>query len=587
MNKEHKTTIWFGTGIVIGVILTLLILTIGIPLLKKSSEDSNPPEDFSLKNETQMPDNQSPDNKILSSLSGDLTPIPSPASSITIIPTEVLDSADNTDLTNNLDSIDSSGSTDYFLSNPASSSESMSSSDLIKNDSLKNDITSLKLDNKAAQNIFKKRIFPTPAIKKQPTSAPKATAVPTLKATVTPTPKITAAPTKTPKKEKPSVSAPAWDKTSVYLGGTKVTYQGKLYEAKWWTQGELPPSSDVWKYLSDLEESSAETSAVPNENQTDTSEEDFVVSKPAVKSDEFKVVAYYPSWKVNGLDKVRFDIVTHAIYAFAIPNADGTLRPLENPDTAKALIKKAHKNGAKVLIAVGGWSYNDVPLEPTFKEATSTTEKIYKLGDAILNLCEEYGFDGVDMDWEHPRVDDTSKSQYEKLMLYLGGKLHKKGKILTSAVLSGATPDGGVYYDAAAHSDKVLETVDWIHVMAYDGGDGERHSSYKFAKDCGKYWHTTRKMPSSKVVLGVPFYARPSWMSYEDILSINSDAGSADHSDVYGMDAYYNGINTIQKKTKYALEQLGGVMIWEITQDTTDKNKSLLCAIGKVIEQNK
>lgn len=79
---------------------------------------------------------------------------------------------------------------------------------------------------------------------------------------------------------------------------------------------------------------------------------------------DFKVVAYYPSWKPDKLQYLDFAVVTHVCYAFAIPTADGGLRDLENPLTVKALIESAHKNGAKVLLSVGGWSYNDVPLEP-------------------------------------------------------------------------------------------------------------------------------------------------------------------------------------------------------------------------------
>lgn len=109
------------------------------------------------------------------------------------------------------------------------------------------------------------------------------------------------------------------------------------------------------------------------------------------------------------------------------------------------------------------------------------------------------------MDWEHPRVDGTSAKQYEALMLVLSEELHAKGKLLTAAVLSGATADGNIYYDAAAHTNAVLNAVDFINIMAYDGGDGERHSQYQFAVDCGTYWKETRGLPAHKVVLGVPF----------------------------------------------------------------------------------
>lgn len=43
-----------------------------------------------------------------------------------------------------------------------------------------------------------------------------------------------------------------WDSTKVYVSGDRITYQGVDYEAKWWTQGDKPGSSDVWKLLSDV-----------------------------------------------------------------------------------------------------------------------------------------------------------------------------------------------------------------------------------------------------------------------------------------------------------------------------------------------
>lgn len=51
--------------------------------------------------------------------------------------------------------------------------------------------------------------------------------------------------------------------------------------------------------------------------------------------------------------------------------------------------------------------------------ATNTPEKIKKFGNAIIAMAKQYGFDGVDIDWEHPRNDGPSKQQYEDLMVYL------------------------------------------------------------------------------------------------------------------------------------------------------------------------
>lgn len=378
----------------------------------------------------------------------------------------------------------------------------------------------------------------------------------------------------------PTLSKPpayTWDSTAVYVGGDTVSHGGRRYRAKWWTQGETPGSSDVWEDLGIVDGEPAQPKEVDNVPVDASVPQDTELT-------DFKVVGYYPSWRPDKLQAVDFGVVTHVCYAFAIPTAEGGLRDLENPETAKTLIQSAHQNGAKVLLSVGGWSYNDTPLEGVFLEATSTGAGVERLAQNILSMCEAYGFDGVDMDWENPRVDGTSAEQYEDLMLALAGPLHAEGKLLTSAVLSGATADGNIYYDAAAHTNAVLNAVDFINVMAYDGGDGERHSTYQFAVDCGTYWKNTRGMPAHKVVLGVPFYARPSWADYGVILAMAPGAGSSDHTAYNGIEVYYNGVDTITEKTQYAKENLGGIMIWELTQDTSDPDRSLLQAIGRALE---
>lgn len=301
------------------------------------------------------------------------------------------------------------------------------------------------------------------------------------------------------------------------------------------------------------------------------------------KDEGFKVVGYFPAWEAEKRNRIRYNVVTHIIYSFAIPNDDGTLNPLENSENASALITEAHKNGVKVLLAVGGWSYNGNPLEPIFKSATDTPEKIVVLTSSIMELVNEYGFDGVDIDWEHPRYNDISQTQYISLLKSLRCELDKNNLLLTSAVLSGVTADGNIMPDAAAHSDEVIETVNWLNIMAYDGGDGDRHSSYEFAVNCGNYWGNTRNIAKDKYVLGVPFYGRPSWSSYDALVYVNPDADKSDTTTINGIEAHYNGVETIIKKTEWALKNAGGIMIWELSQDCIDENKSLLNAIGRTV----
>ncbi|WP_150253439.1 glycoside hydrolase family 19 protein [Nocardiopsis deserti] len=40
--------------------------------------------------------------------------------------------------------------------------------------------------------------------------------------------------------------APAWNSSAVYTGGGQVSYDGRNYTARWWTQNERPGTSEVW-----------------------------------------------------------------------------------------------------------------------------------------------------------------------------------------------------------------------------------------------------------------------------------------------------------------------------------------------------
>ncbi len=297
-----------------------------------------------------------------------------------------------------------------------------------------------------------------------------------------------------------------------------------------------------------------------------------------------KVVAYYPDWEDYQEEKLQYNYLTHIIYAFAIPEKTGNIKELNHPKRARKLIEKAHENGVQVLLAVGGWEYEDVVLEETFMQAAATEEKRIHLVEEIISICKKYGFDGIDIDWEYPKTDEKGENPYEALMLLLAEKLHEEGKLLTSAVVCGMEGDGrDVRKEAAFYPDTVLAAVDWINVMAYDGGEGEFHSGYEFAIRCGDYWKKDRSMPKDKVVLGVPFYGRPGWFLYKDIVAEIPEAWQKDHCTYHGEEVWYNGSNTIKAKAEYAKKELGGIMMWELTQDALGE-KSLLGIIGATMK---
>lgn len=300
----------------------------------------------------------------------------------------------------------------------------------------------------------------------------------------------------------------------------------------------------------------------------------------------FRCIAYIFCMSDNGLPKLRFDIVTHINYAFAIPTVDGHVLPLERPDHARAVVEKAHAHGAKVCISLGGWSYQDVPLEAAFREGTNTPEKIAQLTGEIIALAEDYGFDGVDVDWEYPRVHDGSKEQYEAFIGQLYSKLKPKGMLLTAAILAGVDSGNDPITSAADAQDfPSFDKLDWVNLMAYDC-DGPKHSTYEFARNSIEYWVKVRGFAPDKMTLGVPFYGRPFPGEYHLLLEADADAPDKDMVMIDGKEIWYNGRETLKKKVLLAREYgLSGVMLWEISHDSTDPDKSLLVALGQAIAE--
>lgn len=301
----------------------------------------------------------------------------------------------------------------------------------------------------------------------------------------------------------------------------------------------------------------------------------------------FQCVAYLFCHSEAGLPKLRFDIVTHVNYAFAIPTRDGHVRPLENPELARAVVSKAHANGRSACLSLGGWSYEEVPLEAIFREATDTPEKAAALADEICAMAAAFGFDGVDVDWEYPHVSDGTKAQYESFIALLHDRLKPQGKLLTAAVIGGVDAAGAPIRDVTEAQDAPsFDKLDWLNIMAYDCDD-TKHSSYEFARQCTEYWVKERGFEPAKLTLGLPFYGRPAPGAYRLLLDTDPDALDKDMVTLPdGREVWYNGRDTLHRKVALAREhRLGGVMLWEISEDCADPGKSLLTVLGRAMAE--
>lgn len=288
----------------------------------------------------------------------------------------------------------------------------------------------------------------------------------------------------------------------------------------------------------------------------------------------FKIVGYFTSWS-GVISEIQLDKLTHVNYAFILPNSDGSLQALPNPSTLNSLVSAAHARGVKVLISVGGWNDGN---DSAFEALAATANGRTNFTNSLVNLVNQYSLDGVDIDWEYPDPDNgnpdnpqpgSSAHNYGLMMSSLSSAMHSRGKLLTGAIVALNWAGKGIPVSAFA-------SVDFYNLMAYDGGDGPLHSPYSFAVDSINYWRG-RGLPASKTVLGVPFYGRPSWASYRTLIGAGCSPDS-DTCSYQGNTVYYNGRPTIRAKTALAMQQGGGVMYWESSQDTTNST-SLAAAI--------
>jgi hypothetical protein len=282
---------------------------------------------------------------------------------------------------------------------------------------------------------------------------------------------------------------------------------------------------------------------------------------------QFRMVGYMPSWSGTAAE-IQYNKLTHINYAFIRPTTTGGLTAIDQPTKLQDIVSRGHAAGVKVGMAIGGWSdLNNADFQSMAANASYRSTFI----NNVVNMINQYQLDGIDIDWEYPS-DGTDPANFATMMTELGNAMHSRGKYLTAAVSA-----QGYYANGIQNS--VFTAVDWLNLMVYDGGSGADHSPYSYAVSSLDYW-SGRGLPGNKAVLGVPFYARPSFKSFRQLLS----EGASSTSDTYNGD-YYNGIPTIKAKTNLAFDRsIGGIMFWELSQDAVGSN-SLVTAIKEVVDQ--
>ncbi|MGD0610973.1 MAG: glycosyl hydrolase family 18 protein [Anaerolineales bacterium] len=289
-------------------------------------------------------------------------------------------------------------------------------------------------------------------------------------------------------------------------------------------------------------------------------------ASPAPSPAPFRIVGYVTDAVIPTL--IPYDQLTHINYAFLLPRPDGTFEAPANPWKIQSIVQSAHARGVKVLISVGGWGQ---AAEFESLAGESGTRSVFVSG--VAALLKQYDLDGVDIDWEYP---DPGASMQNYLTLMQALRAALPGQLLTAAVPA----IGGARYDLPKSDlQAYFDAVDFLNIMAYDGGTP--HSPYTYSVAALDYW-LGAGLPPAKAVLGVPFYARDAGtgsLPYSRLIQADAGAAAVDEFNYDGVVYNYNGIPTIERKTRLARARASGIMIWALEDDTPEAATSLLTAI--------
>ncbi|KAE8445091.1 hypothetical protein EG329_013806 [Mollisiaceae sp. DMI_Dod_QoI] len=354
-----------------------------------------------------------------------------------------------------------------------------------------------------------------------------------------------------------------------------------------------------------------------------------------------KNVAYYTEWNVEFPPKMlpAADL-SHVLYSFAQIDVDGTVHlpdldaccraqygsDIGTPviedtlfDSIKELyLLKKYNRHMKTLISIGGWTYTHD--SPNLAIAATTKEGRANFVASAVQLVKDFGFDGIDIDWEYPNNGDDA-IDFVLLLKDLRAALDvyaERSAPRYHFLIAVACPSGASEYEKwfLKEMDQYLDS--W-HVMAYDYAGGwsnvAGHGSNLYYNDNNPAitafsahkainGYIDAGIPAKKMIMGVPLYGRTFehsqglGMSHSGSMEITyKDLPKTGATEFYdpklvatwsfdpsiGEVVTYVGKEETNAKAEYVKEhRLGGMMWWEASQDKRGNDSLIHIAAEKL-----
>lgn len=329
---------------------------------------------------------------------------------------------------------------------------------------------------------------------------------------------------------------------------------------------------------------------------------------------------------VDVVEQLKPGRVTHLLYAFLLICGEGqrkqeaaacagkpaySIAPHADQDTFSAAFQrlKARDPQVQVLASVGGWGGSD----PFFHLAASAPGRAAFVASSIAWLRAHPGFDGLDIDWEHPGSNGSangvplgSKADGERFVLLLQDLRagldalgREAGRHFALTVAINTTKE----QLARMPMGRAAQSLDLVFMMTYDFAGpwtqtAANHTPLRSAKagddrslEASVAHLTAAGVPAAKLVGGVAMYARgfdgvkadgryarpyPSEdgsIAFKDLDSLGLKARFDKQTQSWalvgpGKFVGYDDPRAVRAKAAFARRAgLAGLFAWELTQD--------------------
>ncbi|TFK37028.1 glycoside hydrolase family 18 protein [Crucibulum laeve] len=340
--------------------------------------------------------------------------------------------------------------------------------------------------------------------------------------------------------------------------------------------------------------------------------------------------AYFTNWGIYGANFQPTDIVTspltHILYSFADTDpSSGAIKLTDSyadqekhfptdswSETGNNLygcikqlyLLKLQKRNLKVLLSIGGWTYSQAGH---FNFVTSASARATFVSNAV-QLIEDYGFDGIDIDFEYPATPEQGQGLADLmtgLRTAFDQLASKKGDktpyLLTAAVAAGANNYANLKVS------QMNSALSFWNLMAYDYAGSwltyadNQANLYGGVRtgvntDSAVKYYLSAGATASKINLGIPLYGRafesttgigqpysgigPGTIeagiySYKalpiagsQVFENSTDVTSYSYDSVKKELVSYDTPNIVKKKAQYINSMgLSGAMFWELSTD--------------------